>query len=302
MKRAILFCLILIFCFSLFSCESKTANQSNESGVTDCPPLPSDNGSDNESNSSSDGVSNADGIIPEDKVYVFDVCADSFSEDALKETIDVFQRYGTPFTVKQGKDISFSLDGKISKVMVQGVHRVDGNDIDAELDGGIYLLVSSTLDSSDKSSTITVDTDWWYDMSSEDPHKNYPLWSYIIHAEYADGTNRWYYLRANFLNDSANTAFSGTISYYLPHSDILSKFAISGDAAEFLLNILNNGNWKNGVCEGVPDRIINVGDKRLEYCSGCGVINLTKEGKSLALVKDSRQAIWLDSILQINEG
>ncbi len=283
MKRLTSLLLAMMFMLSLFSCES--ANTST----------PGDPSADI---SSAPEESIDQEILPIDPLYVFDICEDEFSEDALKETIEDFQAHGTPYEVERGNDISFNVSGKVKSAYVQCVRRADGDDIDDEIRGGIYLLVNSTLDSGDELSTVTVDTDWWYDMS--ELSRACSLWSYVVHIEYADGINAWLYLRAHFrVQDTRSITYEGSISYYKAHSQELATTSVQDGNAEYILYLLNHGKWNEGVCKCVSDRVIFVGEAKLEYSLSCNTINDVTNNRFMTITDGSRTAFHLHAILNL---
>lgn len=285
MKRFVSLLLILLCILSLFSCEDADTNASSDPSAD---------------TSSAPEESIDQEILPIDPLYVFDICEGEFSEDSLKETIADFQAYGKPYEVERGKDISFNVSGKVKSANVQCVRRADGDDADDEIRGGIYLLVNSTLDSDDELSTVTVDTDWWYDMADGEPSRACSLWSYVVHIEYADGTNSWLYLRAHFrVQDTRSITYEGRISYYTAHSQELAATFVDGGDAEFVLYLLNHGKWNEGICKCASDCVISVGETRLEYSLSCNTINDVTNDRFMTITDGSQTLFSLLAILNL---
>ena len=86
----------------------------------------------------------------------------------------------------------FKTDYKISSCKVIKTSTVKNNDIDLELNGGIYLIVESKFDNNN----VTVSTGWWYDSDSWT--KDYTTWSYIVCVEDTNGNEHYYYFRTDY--------------------------------------------------------------------------------------------------------
>lgn len=319
MKKLISLMLVISFAVTLFACGSENTAQSNEKpdildiSMPDSPNSGNSENSVNSENSENNHNSDEDYEDTTDHLYVFEICEGEFSQDKLINTIKEFQNHGTPFSVKKGEDISFEINAEVSNVIVQGVARVEGNDINAELDGGIYLLVySDYVYAADSGKTVvTADAEWWYD--SNDRTKDNNLWSYVIHTAFADGTEHYFYLRAEFekesesnaessvSNENGAAAFSGNITFRSARSSDLSLTAVSGDNADFILTLLNQGEWSEGTCDCISDYVINIGDISLRYHAECGTFNDSKNCRSLTVENGTRALIRLNSILGYKE-
>lgn len=119
-----------------------------------------------------------------------------FSEDNFKNAIIEYQDNNyTPITAKGNNELSevtFKTDHEISSCKVIKTSTVKNNDIDLEMNGGIYLIVESKFDSNN----VTVSTGWWYD--SDDWAKDYTIWSYIVRVEDTNGNEHYYYFRTDY--------------------------------------------------------------------------------------------------------
>lgn len=115
-----------------------------------------------------------------------------------EQFIDAINEYQTNYNsiISDGKaeisSVSFNTDFEIVSCSVPRVSFVDNNDIDSELNGGIYLAVETTFDGKE----VIVSTDWWYDGS--DWTKDYPIWSYLVCVKDADGVAHYYYFRTDY--------------------------------------------------------------------------------------------------------
>ena len=118
-----------------------------------------------------------------------------YSEEKFKEAI---AEYKTNYNAIVSDDhteissVSFQTDFEISSCTVQRVSLVDDNDVDAELQGSIYLYVETSFDDHE----VTVSTDWWY--NEDDWTKNYAIWSYLVCVIDSDGAAHYYYFRTDY--------------------------------------------------------------------------------------------------------
>lgn len=122
-----------------------------------------------------------------------------YSDEKFINAINEYQNNYSPI-VSDGKaeitNVSFETDFEIASCSVHIVSSVENNDINAELQGAIYLYVESTFDGKE----VTVSTDWWYD--NDDWTKNYTIWSYLVCVKDMDGAKHYYYFRTDYSSNN----------------------------------------------------------------------------------------------------
>jgi hypothetical protein len=72
--------------------------------------------------------------------------------------------------------------------------------------------------------------------------------------------------------------------------------------AEYIINLLKNGNWINDIAECATDVWVNVEGKYYEYCSECGCFLDIKNGRTLAIKNGSSDHKRLNSIFTCYDG
>lgn len=110
-----------------------------------------------------------------------------FSEEALKDCIDLYKETCTPLS-RTGTGTPVSVPaGQADKVSVSRLSSVgDGYE---ELDRYIDLAVNCQYD--EGSGEWQVDTGWWFDAA--DRAQNAPTWSYLIRTAAGDTETYWYF-------------------------------------------------------------------------------------------------------------
>lgn len=72
--------------------------------------------------------------------------------------------------------------------------------------------------------------------------------------------------------------------------------------AEYIINLLENGEWINDIAECVTDVWVNVEGKYYEYCSECGCFLDKENGRTLAIKNGSSDHKRLNSIFTCYDG
>ena len=119
-----------------------------------------------------------------------------FSEETLTKTIKKYKRNYQPI-VAEGEDtiseVSFETDFEVSSCSVSRLSTVDDSDINVERKGYIDLYIPAKCEGK----KITISTQWWY-RENDTWVKDYPIWSYLVRVEDAEGTAHYYYFRVNY--------------------------------------------------------------------------------------------------------
>lgn len=118
-----------------------------------------------------------------------------FSKENLQKTIEEYRQNYTPVIFGETASASavfFETDFDIAEFSVSRVSKVDGKDIDAEMEGYIDLHIEQKRDGR----RITIETDWWH--KSNGWTKNYPVWSYLVYVKDTAGAEHYYYFRVHY--------------------------------------------------------------------------------------------------------
>ena len=117
-----------------------------------------------------------------------------FSEEKLTQAIQKYQNECAAVVVnEENTAVSFETDFEVSSHTVVRLSQVDATDIHIELNGYIDLKIESHCDGK----IITVSTDWWNEGESSWT-KDCTLWSYLVCAKDAGGSEQYYYFRADY--------------------------------------------------------------------------------------------------------
>ena len=118
-----------------------------------------------------------------------------FSEKALESAIkEYWKNYSNIVFNDAGEaaSISFEVDFEVASCRVTRLSSVNDNDINVELNGFIDLLIKTDC----SAKKVMIQTDWW--LAEDGWTREYPVWSYLVRLEDADGNVHYYYFRTDY--------------------------------------------------------------------------------------------------------